>query len=117
MATKSMRSSTESRQLHQNNLPASVVGTCVPRHRPRQVARRLHNAAVQALQAVAAPPGLKAELRHAEGHSALLQGLGEVGDVPTVHVPWLLRLAHIRSAKSGSVNTMPCQFREAVHSK
>ena len=31
-----------------------------------------------------------------DGHSALLQGLGEVGDVATVHVPWLLRLAHIR---------------------
>lgn len=31
-----------------------------------------------------------------EGHSALLQGLGEVGDVSTQHVPWLLRLAHIR---------------------
>lgn len=54
------------------------------------------NRAVQPLKAVAVPEQKKAEQKQNEGHSALLQGLGEVGDVPTVHVPWLLRLAHIR---------------------
>lgn len=36
-----------------------------------------------------------------EGHSALLQGLGEVGDVAPVHMPWLLRLAHVKSKIAG----------------
>lgn len=34
--------------------------------------------------------------KRGEGHSALLQGLGQVGDVAPSHMPWLLRLAHIR---------------------
>ncbi len=33
-----------------------------------------------------------------EGHVALLNGLGEVGDVAPALMPWLLRLAHIRCA-------------------
>lgn len=52
--------------------------------------------AVQAYCAVLAPEVRRVEQKQNEGHSALLQGLGELGDVPTVHVPWLLRLAHIR---------------------
>jgi hypothetical protein len=39
--------------------------------------------------------------RAVEGHSALLQGLGEVGDVASVHLPWLLRLAHVKSKVVG----------------
>ena len=35
------------------------------------------------------------------GHTALLHGLGEVGDVAPVHLPWLLRLAHIKSRITG----------------
>ena len=31
-----------------------------------------------------------------EGHSALLSGLGAVGDVAASHMPWLLRIAHVR---------------------
>ena len=46
--------------------------------------------------AVAAPLELKHSAKPVEGHSALLQGLGEMGEVATKHVPWLLRLAHIR---------------------
>ena len=33
-----------------------------------------------------------------DGHDALLHGLGEVGDVAPMHMPWLLRLAHVRLA-------------------
>lgn len=36
-----------------------------------------------------------------DGHSALLQGLGEVGDVAPTHMPWLLRLAHVKSKVAG----------------
>lgn len=32
-----------------------------------------------------------------EGHVALLNGLGEVGEVAPALMPWLLRLSHIRS--------------------
>jgi hypothetical protein len=35
------------------------------------------------------------------GHTALLHSLGDVGDVAAVHMPWLLRLAHIRSRITG----------------
>eukprot|EP00887_Chlorella_sp_A99_P000547 scaffold17.g547.t1 len=63
------------------------------RHRPR---------AVRAQAAVAAPPRPAIDSkRPAEGHTALLQGLGEVGDVSPSHMPWLLRLAHVKSTHSG----------------
>ncbi|DBA81041.1 TPA: hypothetical protein ACH3X2_007243 [Trebouxia sp. C0005] len=39
--------------------------------------------------------------RAAQGHAALLHGLGEVGDIPPTLMPWLLRLAHIRSTVQG----------------
>ncbi|PNW85740.1 hypothetical protein CHLRE_03g207400v5 [Chlamydomonas reinhardtii] len=34
-------------------------------------------------------------------HSSLLHGLGSVGDVSASHLPWLLRLAHVRARISG----------------
>jgi hypothetical protein len=37
----------------------------------------------------------------AEGHHALSKGLGQVGDVATAHLPWLLRLAHVKSKITG----------------
>lgn len=37
----------------------------------------------------------------ASGHSTLLHGLGDVGDIPAAYVPWLLRLAHARSKIAG----------------
>ncbi len=40
---------------------------------------------------------LQAETKPAsEGHTALLHGLGSVGDIAPSHMPWLLRLAHTR---------------------
>ena len=62
----------------------------------REAAHPRNRASIEPRKAVAAPEERKTEPKQNEGHSALLQGLGEVGDVPTVHVPWLLRLAHIR---------------------
>ena len=35
-----------------------------------------------------------------EGHSALLSGLGAVGDVAASHMPWLLRIAHVRRVQA-----------------
>ncbi len=69
--------------------------------RRRQHARR----AGLVVAAVAAPaaPGREG------GHTALLHGLGEVGDVPAVHMPWLLRLAHIKSRITGGDSTVALQ--------
>ena len=49
--------------------------------------------------AAVAAPDKPASAKRAEGHSALLQGLGRLGDVAPSHMPWLLRLAHIRHAQ------------------
>ncbi|GAB4823718.1 hypothetical protein N2152v2_010764 [Parachlorella kessleri] len=48
--------------------------------------------------AVAEAPTKRAGI---EGHSALLRGLGDVGDVAPVHLPWLLRLSHVKSKVAG----------------
>ena len=45
--------------------------------------------------AIAAPPDHR-PVQSADGHSALLQGLGELGDVTPGLMPGLLRLSHIR---------------------
>lgn len=73
--------------------PAFPNVTSVAKITSRKANARSRNVAVKS---IAAPMEVKGEQKRNEGHSALLQGLGEVGDVPTVHVPWLLRLAHIR---------------------
>ncbi|KAI7841137.1 hypothetical protein COHA_005107 [Chlorella ohadii] len=62
----------------------------------QQWRQRRQRAAVVAL-AAAAP----AKAGGAEGHTALLHSLGEVGEVAPVHMPWLLRLAHIKSRITG----------------
>lgn len=58
-----------------------------------------------ALAAVAAPAPVQGDLsianNAASGHSTLLHGLGDVGDIPAAYVPWLLRLAHARSKIAG----------------
>lgn len=61
------------------------------RHSKRQRCQTLSSAAV------AAPPvPARSTSERPEGHSALLQGLGAVGDVSPTHMPWLLRLAYLR---------------------
>ncbi len=37
-----------------------------------------------------------------QGHSALLHGLGAVGDVSPAQLPWLLRLAHVKATHAGA---------------
>lgn len=71
-----------------------------PPHRPP---RRLTVRA--ALEAPARPAA--GGTKRGEGHSALLQGLGQVGDVSASHMPWLLRLAHIRCAAGSSTALLP----------
>ena len=61
-------------------------------------APRCRRLALPSCSAVAEAPTKRAT---PEGHSALLQGLGEVGDVAPVHLPWLLRLAHVKSKVAG----------------
>ncbi|KAF8064522.1 viaA [Scenedesmus sp. PABB004] len=45
----------------------------------------------------AAPPGPAAA---ASGHTALLHGLGDVGDIAPAHMPWVLRIAHVSGGGS-----------------
>ena len=47
-----------------------------------------------AVAAPAAPPV-------GSGQPSLLHSFGEVGDVPPAHLPWLLRLAHVKSRVQG----------------
>ena len=59
-------------------------------------------------------PAKPGAVRRVEGHSALLQGLGRLGDVAPSHMPWLLRLAHIRHAVAGHqlhIRTCPASLR------
>lgn len=82
-----VRTSTQEHELHR----AGISG-----HKETRLHQIKRSTGIVA--AVASPELRKTEQKQSEGHSALLQGLGEVGDVATVHVPWLLRLAHIRHA-------------------
>lgn len=63
----------------------------------QQQCRQLKQRAAVVASAAAAP----AKAAGSEGHTALLHGLGEVGEVAPVHMPWLLRLAHIKSKITG----------------
>ena len=70
----------------------------VPALPQRQQRRQQRRGSAVAAAAPEAPPRPAA----AEGgHTALLHGLGQVGDVSAVHMPWLLRLAHIKSKITG----------------
>lgn len=80
-------------------------------HRPAKPivhARRPAAQRTATIAAAAAPPTAptKAVPAHAPphagaGHSALLHGLGDVGDVSPQHMPWLLRLAHVLGQAEG----------------
>jgi uncharacterized protein with von Willebrand factor type A (vWA) domain len=59
--------------------------------------RHAINASVQ--EAPAAPTS--STKKGGSGHSALLQGLGDVGDVPPSLMPWLLRLSHVSCRVAG----------------
>lgn len=59
--------------------------------------------------AIAAPPRSESAAKSGEGHSALRQGLGNVGEVPPALVPWLLRLAHVKSKITGGDSNVALQ--------
>lgn len=66
---------------------------------------RCKRAALVVAAAVFAP----AAISHASGgHTALLHGLGNIGDVEPAHMPFLLRLAHTR-AKQGADSSQALQ--------
>lgn len=79
----------------------SFTGVRLPettlRSRSSHRAKTTPQAAVQE----AVRPASHAHKKAGEGHSALLQGLGSVGDVPPALMPWLLRLAHVSSKVAG----------------
>jgi len=52
------------------------------------------------IQEALAPPSFGTK-KPGLGHSALLQGLGDVGDVPPALMPWLLRLSHVSCRVAG----------------
>ena len=99
--------------------PACSPGTQQVRGAPPAASRRWSAAALgrrrhqqrfattTAAAAAAAPA--PARQAGADGHSALLHGLGEVGEVSPVHMPWLLRLAHIRSTITGGDSSVALQ--------
>ena len=99
--------------LQQARVPAATAaaaGTrlaapCLP---PRARAARRHRAAI-ATAATAAAPAKPAAKVDGGGHTALLHSLGEVGDVAPVHLPWLLRLAHIKSRITGGDSNLALQ--------
>ncbi len=64
----------------------------------RQRTHKICSMAPHATTAAAMLNAASATVPRGEGHDALLHGLGEVGDVAPTHMPWLLRLAHVRSA-------------------
>lgn len=74
--------------------------TCVRASVAQPAARRRGTTTVAA--AVAAPERpATSSVGPAAGHTALLHSLGDVGDVAPAHLPWLLRLAHIKSKHGG----------------
>lgn len=75
------------------------------RRQQQQHGRRQRTATVASAAATPAAPARAAE----SGHTALLHGLGEVGDVSPVHMPWLLRLAHIKSRITGGDSNVALQ--------
>ena len=73
-----------SHQVHYTNLARLPPAACRPAQQRGQI--RCSAAVVESQQQPA----------RNEGHSALLSGLGAVGDVAASHMPWLLRIAHVR---------------------
>ena len=64
----------------------------------RQRSRKVCSMTARATAGAAMLDAASAIVLRGDGHDALLHGLGEVGDVAPMHMPWLLRLAHVRLA-------------------
>lgn len=71
-------------------------------HRSQQTIRLLP---AQATAAAAPPEQAAISSNHshtsASGHTALLHGLGDVGDIAPAHMPWVLRIAHVSATTTG----------------
>ncbi|GFR40849.1 hypothetical protein Agub_g1499 [Astrephomene gubernaculifera] len=84
-------------QLHRLPVPFRASSTA---------ARRAQDTKLRAA-AVSSPqePHLQRQEEHSSPsslqHASLLHGLGSVGEVSATHLPWLLRLAHVRAKTSG----------------
>ena len=72
---------------------ATPATTCRSRQHPAPCSKRR---CVHAMGTATLSPTHRSKPDHGEGHTALLQGLGAVGDVAPSHMPWLLRLAYLR---------------------
>mmetsp|Transcript_26101 Transcript_26101/g.57021 ORF Transcript_26101/g.57021 Transcript_26101/m.57021 type:complete len:697 (+) Transcript_26101:262-2352(+) len=87
----------------------------VPRHKLRkypsfyQPLNRSPVATHATAGATIAEPHKAPAQKASAGHSALLHGLGDLGDVSATHMPWLLRVAHARSRTSGCDSTRALQ--------
>lgn len=59
----------------------------------------------QAAAAAAVAPADHSSTAHhpnvATGHTSLLHGLGDVGDIAPAHMPWVLRIAHVSAHTTG----------------
>ncbi|PNH06834.1 hypothetical protein TSOC_006749 [Tetrabaena socialis] len=75
--------------------PNARPGAARPRHH-LAVARR-----AQLTAARAAATDLEVGSHNTVQHVSLVAGLGSVGEVSPTHLPWLLRLAHVRSGTTG----------------
>jgi hypothetical protein len=78
-------------------------------HRRQQQRQQLHQGlrAPPVLASAAAAPAPAATA--SGGHTGLLHGLGKVGEVSASHMPWLLRLAHIKSRITGGDSNVALQ--------
>lgn len=78
-------------------------------HRRQQQRRQLRQGwrAPTVLASAAAAPAPAAAA--SSGHTGLLHGLGKVGEVSASHMPWLLRLAHIKSRITGGDSNVALQ--------
>lgn len=101
----------------QSPAPRPPLGALAAPHLRRQQAQAAPQQGrcrrqVQVAAAAAAPttaPGRHAASAADGGHTALLHSLGEVGDVAPMHLPWLLRLAHIKSKITGGDSNLALQ--------
>ncbi|KAF6255953.1 hypothetical protein COO60DRAFT_1296414 [Scenedesmus sp. NREL 46B-D3] len=50
----------------------------------------------------------------AAGHTALLHGLGDVGDISPSHMPWVLRIAHVSTQRSSDSSSGGADSQEAM---
>lgn len=73
-----------------------VLNGCCIRHQERRGIRGLEIGVRHVRPVLKASAVDSAPIIEQGSHLAILQGLGNTGDVPAEHLPWLLRIADIR---------------------